>query len=464
VTTRSDGRREQLLRPTSRARRNAVELLGGLALGAFAIAAGPGIGPEGAFALLVLAVAAGAHLVAALRRRRARRSPLVAPRARGGRRSRRTIAIPIVEIAAAVVVAGAASSWVSAMLQPSNSSLAIRTVEWMRDNGGAGLVSDVERWYYSLTAPAKGGPALRQLPVAGITTAAAPAPPAPPSRVRQRAHRRPAYRPRDVRPVIHPALPGEGVWNATQSRFAGDRAPPLLVTTYRPDPSYPRVVAGLAWINAGRTTVSLYPGLSEPPTGGTRSAEVPTGLRTGLIATFNGGFKHKDGQGGFYTHDSLLEPLVAGQGTVIGTRNGQLDVRTWQGGSRPGPGVSFARQNLPLIVSRGRPNPNLSDGPEWGATLGNRILVWRSAVGVDRRGNLIYAAAPEQTVAGMARILIHAGAVRGVELDINSYWVSLNTYAATGARRASRLLPGMNRPAQRYLTPDDRDFFAVYLR
>jgi hypothetical protein len=185
--------------------------------------------------------------------------------------------------------------------------------------------------------------------------------------------------------------------------------------------------------------------------------------RRALLATFNSGFKHKDSGGGFFARGRLLEPFVRGMGTIVVYRNGRVDVRGWTGGSRPGPTVLFARQNLPLIVDRGRPNPNLNDGPAWGATLGNAVLVWRSGIGVDRHGNLIYAAAPLQTVGGMARILIHAGAVRAIELDINSYWVTLNTYAFTRARGAEPLLPTMSRSALRYLSPDDRDFFAVYL-
>ena len=106
----------------------------------------------------------------------------------------------------------------------------------------------------------------------------------------------------------------------------------------------------------------------------------------------------------------------------------------------------FARQNLPLIVDQGRVNPNLSDGPEWGATLGNAILVWRSGIGVDAHGNLIYAAANDQTVAGSRALMIHAGAVRAMELDINSYWVS-----STAMRRRVRCvrpscLPAWNAP------------------
>jgi hypothetical protein len=150
--------------------------------------------------------------------------------------------------------------------------------------------------------------------------------------------------------------------------------------------------------------------------------------------------------------------------TLIGYPDGSVDVRAWTGGPTAGAGVLYARQTLPLIVSGGRPNPNLSDGPEWGATLGNAVRVWRSGVGVDASGHLIYAAANDQTVGSLAQILIRAGAVRAMQLDINSYWVTFITYAQPFAGAPSSLLPGMTRGAARYLTPDDRDFVAVYLR
>jgi uncharacterized protein YigE (DUF2233 family) len=92
-------------------------------------------------------------------------------------------------------------------------------------------------------------------------------------------------------------------------------------------------------------------------------------------------------------------------------RNGRADVRGWTGSGTAPPDVVYARQNLPLIVDHADLNPNLSDGPEWGATLGNAVRVWRSGVGIDRHGNLIYAAANIQTVGSLAEILRHAGAV-----------------------------------------------------
>jgi hypothetical protein len=60
--------------------------------------------------------------------------------------------------------------------------------------------------------------------------------------------------------------------------------------------------------------------------------------------------------------------------------------------------------------------------------------------------------------------MIHAGAVRAMELDINTYWTSLITYRYPGAGHPANLLANMDRSPLRYLTPDDRDFFAVYVR
>jgi len=272
------------------------------------------------------------------------------------------------------------------------------------------------------------------------------------------------YRPHRLSPVITPGLAGEGVWRATFS--AGGSRPPILVSSFRTDPSYPRLVAGVAWIDTTRTSVWLYPGRQEPAVSLPRGPmEVPTDLRHRLVATFNSGFKVQDSGGGFAIGGHAYATMRPGLATLVRYVNGRMDVKAWRGGPGvAGTGVIFARQNLPLIVNHGRPNPNLSDGPEWGATLGNAIRVWRSGVGIDRGHNLIYAAAPEQTVGSLAAILIHAGAVRAMELDINTYWTNLITYRFPGAHGAANLLASMTRPPSRYLTPDDRDFFAVYVK
>jgi len=352
-----------------------------------------------------------------------------------------------------VLLAPALYSYTAMALQPSSLPLGIRSVEWLREHQGAWLVNDLERIYYTWNAPAKGGPALRALPSLGAATVAAPA-------ARAAAAPR-VYRPQRLAPILRPALPGEGVWQATGRLVSG--VAPVLVTTFRSEPTYPRIVAYVAWFDHTRTRLALYPGRYQPPNASPRGPmEVPSGERWRLLASFNSGFTYNDARGGFSVNGQTVTPLRNGQGTVVAYRDGRVDVIDWTGAARPGRDVVLARQNLPLIVDRGRANPLLADSSLWGNTLGNAIRVWRSGVGIDRRGNLIYAAASDQTARTLAAILIHAGAVRAIQLDINAEWPSLITYGKQGVNVPDKIVPNTQQSSFRYLAPDDRDFFAVY--
>lgn len=368
----------------------------------------------------------------------ARRRPLP-PRLSPLRRARRVLVLTLWMCSVPLV-----ASYATTLIAPSNSSFTIRSFEWLRDHGAANIASSIETIYYSLNAPARGGPPLRTLPLKPRTSVDAIHPP-------------------DIAPVISPALRGEGAWVPTETWSGHDS--PVQIAQFRSDQNYPQMVAGVAWIDTRRTSVQLYPGRLEPSVTLPRGPmQVPTDMRPRLLATFNSGFKLADSGGGFAVGGRTYAPLKDGLATLVGYADGRVGIQAWTGAPDIPPGVQYAQQNLPLIVSGARPNPNLSDGPEWGATLGNAVRVWRSGIGVDANGNLIYAAADNQTVASLAEILIRAGAVRAMELDINSYWVTFISYARSGAGDPTSLLPGMTRGPGRYLTPDDRDFFAVYLR
>jgi len=177
----------------------------------------------------------------------------------------------IAVVAALVALLPAVISYVSAMTGPSNTALGVRSVEWLRDNGAAGIVAQIETWYYSLTAPSKGGPTLKALPKVGHAPTVAVAPRLPVTE-----------RPQSVAAMIQPALAGEGVWRPTRTGLG--TAPPLLVTTLRDEPAYPRVVIGLAWIDTKRTQISLYAGRIEPTVAlPTRAMEVPLAARSRLL-------------------------------------------------------------------------------------------------------------------------------------------------------------------------------------
>jgi Phosphodiester glycosidase len=358
----------------------------------------------------------------------------------------------IVLLATAICLVPAAISYVGNLSEPHNVRFGVASVEWMRQNGGNAVVSQIEDWYYTLTAPSKGGPPLRSLPRVGIAaTKSDPKPVAQP------------YRPPNVKPPIHPALAGEGVWRPAGAH-AGPR-PPVLLTTFRSDPEYPQFVAGVAWIDSKRTRLAYVPGLAEPPEIEHRGpAEVPPSRRRRLVATFNGGFPLETSNAGLVVRGRTIAPMVDGIATLVEYRDGRIDIVRWAHGAEPSHHVWLAKQNLPPIVYEGRLNPNLSDGPEWGATVNNAVRVWRSGIGVDRHGNLIYAVANYQTVGSLAEILRRAGAVRALELDINEDWVSFIVYRHPGAGEPAQLLPEIYRPPDRYLTPDERDFFAVYAK
>lgn len=311
-------------------------------------------------------------------------------------------------------------------------------------------MNGVERLYYTWNAPAKGGPTLRALPTVGSATVGGLS-----------AHT--GYRPRAVAPILRPRLTGEGVWRSTGRPVSG--AAPVLVTTFRSEADYPRIVAYVAWFDHSRTQLALYPGRYEPPNASPRGPmQVPYSQRWRLLATFNSGFTYEDGRGGFSVNGATATPLRVGQGTLVAYRSGRVDVVDWTKGAIPGSEVVLARQNLPLIVDNGRPNPWLADAALWGTTLGNDIRVWRSGAGIDRHGNLVYAAARDQTAGTLAAILIHAGAVRAIELDINAEWPSLISYGNDGVGSPDKIVPNTRQSSRRYLIPDDRDFFAIYRR
>ena len=209
---------------------------------------------------------------------------------RGRRRRRRRILLIALPLA---LLAPVAYSYTTTMLKPSSLPLWPRSVEWLRQHHGNWFVDEAEHYYYSWKAPSKGGPQLKTLPIVGVASAKIPKAIV----LHHRRHHAPVVLPPTIKLAFAHRLVGEGIWRGTGPLVRG--RPPVLVTTFRSEVDYPRIVAYVAWFDHTRSSVAFYPGRYEPPSAPIRGPmSVPDDQRWRLLATFNGGFIYSDGHNG----------------------------------------------------------------------------------------------------------------------------------------------------------------------
>ena len=274
----------------------------------------------------------------------------------------------------------------------------------------------------------------------------------------------PAYLPAPIAPSVQPPQAGEGQWTAMDTWSPGP--PSIMTTTYRPDPSNVGIVAYASWIRTTTTQLALFLGYQGP--GATSidrgPQQVPMKGRENLLATFNSGFYEADSAEGFYTNGTSYFPMVKGHATLVRYVDGTVDVVDWQGASTPGPNVAMARQNLQLLVNDGAVTPEAANNGAYGITLGGVPAVWRTGIGIDPHGDLIYATAASQTSASLAQIFLHLGCVRAMQLDINPAWPIFVTNGGPNAADPALFVPNPQQVPWRFLSSSTKDFFAVYLK
>ncbi len=347
-------------------------------------------------------------------------------------------------------------SYVGYMVQPTSMTFSERSAEWFRSSVPFGnwLVDTAE--HYTAGAPQKGGPGLKRLPTVGIASL----------HPRTKHSTYSSYTPPPIKPVFAKPLPGEGIWHRTGPLVDG--GPPVLVTTYRPSTAYPSIVAYVLWIDHTRTDLAYYPGRYEPPSAVDRGPMmVPVDQRYRLLATFNSGFTHIDTNNGSAVNGHTNEPLIDGNATLVGYRNGQVNIVKWSGGPNAPANIAWARQSLTPILWNRKLNPLLNTNPNsvhWGYTLGGVTFTPRTGVGIDSHGNVMFVVVSEATVISLAQVLQHIGAVRGMEFDINPEWHTLITYSHRHGLDPKMVEPQSMQSPYRYLTPDDRDFMAVFAK
>ena len=222
--------------------------------------------------------------------------------------------------------------------------------------------------------------------------------------------------------------------------------------------------------HAGLAHYALHVGWVDPP----GAAAAPASARpvigpdqhAKLLAAFNGGFLMGAGcipcgVGGMEVAGHVFVPLVRGMTSLVLDPHGAASMGIWgHGFPRAGAAVYSVRQCLPPLVAGGRASPAAGDVGAWGAVLGGGELTARSAVGIDARGDLLYAGSMSALPSDMARALVRAGAVTAMQFDINPEWVQADTAPFPGGP-LSAAVPGQNRPADQYLTGWTRDYVTV---
>jgi hypothetical protein len=338
---------------------------------------------------------------------------------------------------------------------PGTDPMAGRAAEWARDHGLGSVVTWLENTVY--TPPPTGGRlsagqlAQLQGPTQDPTGKAAVRGGLPP----------------DIAPLALPGLPGEGVWHPLTTDAAGE--PIVEKAALRPDAQHTSALAYVVWMSQKALRFTLHPGYQEP--GGTWSEpdSIPAGQRTGLVAAWNGGFKvvPDDALGGYYADGRAAVPLVDGKAAEVFYRDGSVKVGQWGRDETMGPAVIGVRQNLSLLVDGGRVMADSHDGSskEWGYTINNSYFIARSGIGMTANGDMVYISGSELSVFTLAQLLKAAGAVYGMELDINPDWITFMSFGGTDpANPAPTKLWDFTQPADRYFQPSTRDFVTVYTR
>jgi len=106
-----------------------------------------------------------------------------------------------------------------------------------------------------------------------------------------------------------------------------------------------------------------------------------------------------------------------------------------------------------------------------GSTLGSIPDVWRSGLGVRRDGSLVYVAGPSLEITQLAALLVRAGCVRAMTLDMNPDLTVFATLPLGHANRACqagqrhRLAHGMVQQPYTFFEPWWRgDFLTMSAR
>jgi len=344
-------------------------------------------------------------------------------------------------------------SLANAVFTPINDPVSAKIAEWARGHGMGSIVTSLESLQYKLSPPKVGG--------------------APLSSFLKGQNRNSGTRlvggialQNSLPAIVSPALSGEGQFRTVVKSHG---MPIVQVAYLRPDTLHTSYLSAVVWMSGQHTRLEQHPGQSDPGNLSlwSKSTSLKNSAAGGLMAAFNGGFKIKDSRGGYYQNGHTVGILTKGAASLAVYRNGRTDIGAWGSQLHLSSNVLSVRQNLKLLVNNGQLATNLDAAvhANWGTTVGSSSNVWRSGIGITAKGDLLYVAGDALSAHSLATLLLNAGAVRAMQLDINKSWISYMWFTPTkiGTLTPHKVL-NFQRPASRYFSPTSRDFFAAYYR
>ncbi len=264
---------------------------------------------------------------------------------------------------------------------------------------------------------------------------------------------------RNIPPLYtEPKLAGEGIWQWKDMPRGANGLPVIYRTVYRPSSRFPNAIVYMLLFDMRRVSMRLYLGSSEHKRGECPS-RVERSEQPFLLAITNGLWQTRHaGRGGIICRGKILKKPADGVASIVLFKDGMVDILDWND-NIPLSQVRDARQLKHLIVRRGkvvtsimkrgrevhaeiglgsllnkdrpvlrRPAPraskksektpktkwvlNLTSGPLW-------FIATRSAFGIRRDGNLVYALGHHISTKDLAKALVLASCVRAIHGDAN---------------------------------------------
>lgn len=289
----------------------------------------------------------------------------------------------------------------------------------------------------------------------------------------------------NIKPLYtSPALQGEGVWESSGSPRDNQGRPIVYKTFYRPSVDFPNAVVYMMVIDMNLTFMRYYVG-SQEPAASRGNSEVENDLRSKILAVTNAMWmqRHSKGAGAIFRGRPVY-PMIDGMASLIVYKDGSVDIREWNE-DLPVPLIQDARQLSYLIVKDGMVVQSvLRRGRIEDSEIGLGFLLggggkdqdgkhfWfvahRSAFGIRKDGNLVFAIGHHIGSKDLAKALVLAGCERGMHADANPDNIVANLYLRDtfgNMVRKAKLSPEQaNYTLNRYDDSYTKDFFAFFLK